>query len=216
MAWKASPCRRAQRNPLPLLSPTTLRARKRWWVWWWLFVHINSWSKYAWRISPCVHLVFTLPFSTHNEGQSSLKVYASFDDLFLCRQKKAIDDKDLKSRRFTTTYDIPMALPSYDPIFPPPFSHRRSLSEELWLSWRQRGTRSEGNWRKSTGCTWQPGTRPLWPSALNTNTTATNLLMNSITITITLRTTTVTVNTVMIIQVRKSGNNRANVLTTPL
>lgn len=80
-------------------------------------------------------------------------------------------------------------------------SHRRSSSEELWLSWRRRGTRPEGNWRRSTGSTWQPGTRPLWPSALSTNTTATNLYTTS---TITLRTNIVTVNTVTNTQVRKT------------
>lgn len=90
--------------------------------------------------------------------------------------------------------------------------YRRSLSVELWLSWRQRGTRPGGNWRRSTGSTWQPGTRLLWHSASSPNSTATILfttiitstITSMITITITLRANIVTVNTVMSIQVRKN------------
>ncbi len=79
---------------------------------------------------------------------------------------------------------------------------RRSSSEELWLRLRRRGTRPEGNWRRSAGSTWLPGIRPLWLSALSTNTTATSLFMTSIMNTITLRANIVTVSTVTRIQVR--------------
>lgn len=81
------------------------------------------------------------------------------------------------------------------------YLHRRSSSGGLWLSWRWRGMRPEDNWRKSTGSTWRPGTRLLWPSAWSSKTTATNLFT---TILITARTNTVTVNTVTSIQVRNT------------
>lgn len=160
--------RKRAQSRLPSLSQKTLRARRKWWDCFFPNFLEEVWSTH---FVICLKLIFQICFNA-----TPVEMNNFIQTLRLALKK--------------------MSLSAF--INPLPLTHnRRSLFEELWLRWKQSGTRPEDNWKNNTGFTWQPGTRLQWPSDLSSSTKAIKLITTS--------TITLTVTTITSILVRKSS-----------